>query len=114
MPRSRNGAGDLAVQEGGDGDGDGVDLVEQRPVVVNGARAELLGDGAGLLGSRVGDADQRHSGNRREDPGVVLPQMSDPDDRDSQRLASWLYFLQRSRARPCLPSCWASMNSSRL
>ena len=41
----------------------------------------------------------------------MLPEVPDPDDAHSQRFMR--AFLQCSRARPCLPRCCASMNSSR-
>ena len=83
-PRSRKAPATVAVEEGGHGDRDGVDLVEQLAVVVDGDGADPLGDGAGLLGPGVGDAHKLDPGGRGEDPGVVLAEVADPDDAHSQ------------------------------
>src|SRR5207248_10829336 len=43
---------------------------------------------------------------------MMLAQVSHAHDRDAQ--PTHPVFLQRSRPRPCLPSCWVRRNSSRL
>ena len=111
-PPLQEGAGDLAVQDRRHGDHGGIHRGEEPAVVGQSRRLATGGHGSGPLGAGVGHADEAHARHRREDAGVMLAQVPDPDDADSQRLHAWT-FLQRSRARPCLPRCWASMNSSR-
>ena len=108
MPRSRKAPATSRWATVGHGDGDGVDPVEQVAVVGEGRGPARLGDGPALLGPGVDDADELDVGQRGEDPGVMPAQVPDPDDADSQAIHD---FLQRSRARPCLPACWASTKS---
>ena len=84
MPRLEERPGDRAVQGGRHGDRDGIDAIEQVAVVGASGRAVLPGDGAGLFNPAVGDPHELDPGDRRQDSRVVLTEMPDPDDRDSQ------------------------------
>ena len=110
-PARQEGAGHRAVQGRRDGDRDGVDAIDQVAVIGERLGAVTPGHEARLLDPGVGHADQLDVGDRGEDPGVVLPEVADADHGDAQRHHG---FLPRSRVRPCRPSCWARMNSSRL
>ena len=104
-------AGHFAVQDGGDGDRDGIYQVEHLSVVAERGRAALRCDGLSLLSSRIGDGDELDARHCRENSCVVLAQVADAHDSDAQRCH---LVLPRSLALPCLPRCWLSMNASRL
>ena len=107
MPRSRKAPATSRWALGRHGDGDGVDPVEEVAVIgVGSSSGKLRRSPSGLLGAAVDDADEFHLGHLGEDSGVMAAQVSDPDDADFQPIHD--VFLHRSRARPCLPACWAS------
>ena len=102
--------GDAARQEiGGDGvmgEGRGGDhgRVHQRhegQVAGVGPRVAAEGDGLGLGGVRVGDADQLHVGQRGQDAGVFLAQVADADHPHPQTLHAY-------------PPTWRAAGVSRL
>ena len=78
--------GDGVMGEGGGGDDGGVHQRRQGGVVGKGPRAAAEGDGLGLGGVRVGDADQFHVRHGRQDAGVFLAQMADADHSQPQTL----------------------------
>ena len=113
MPRARKAPATSRCKDRRHGDRDGVHRDR-------GARGSRTGPPSGSCAATAAARSalasatptSRTPGIVDEDPGVMLAEMPDPDDAHSQ----WLHacaFLQRSRARPCLPRCCASMNSSR-
>ena len=83
-PARQEGAGHRAVQGRRDGDRDGVDAIDQVAVIGERLGAVAPGDGRGLLDPGVGHADQLDVGDRGEDPGVVLAEVTDADHGDAQ------------------------------
>ncbi len=89
----------------------GVNQAQEPLVIVKRDCAVTSGDGSSLVAPRVGDRNQvdlRHGGKYAR---VVLTKVPHAHDADAQPRHA---VLPRSRARPCLPRCWLSMNSSSL
>ena len=84
IPVGKKGPGDLAVEEGGNGDRDGVDPVEELMIVADGAGAEAVGDRLGLLGPAIGHGHQFHIGQRGQDSCVMLAQMANAHNAHAQ------------------------------
>ena len=75
----------VAMQMGRRGDGDGVDAErEQRIDVADGAAAQRIGDKLGLLGVRVGDADELGARQTSENARMVRTHHADADDSHAQ------------------------------
>jgi hypothetical protein len=73
----------LPVQERGNGDRDGIDQVEHWLDIGERSGATPGGDGLSLLGTGIGDRDKLDVGHRREDPRVVLSEVTDTDNTNS-------------------------------
>ena len=77
---------DIAMQVGGRGDGDGVDVeIEQFADIGDGGAAQGARDEIGLLAVGIGDADQFGARQSGKHAGMVAAHDADADDAHTQR-----------------------------
>ena len=100
MPRERKGPATSPMQDRGNRDRDCVNQVDHCAIVVERSCAVPGCHGLSLVGPGVGNGDELDARHGRENPRVVLAQMADAHDSNTQRPH---LVLPRSLARPCLP-----------
>jgi len=71
------------VRDGGHGDADGIDAIDNGPRVGERLGPNARGHGSRALGLDVHHADQLHAGRGRQQPRMVLPDMPDADHGNS-------------------------------
>ena len=76
------------MRDCGDGDRDGVDQLEHLAEVARAMVPHRGGHGLCLLGTGVGHGHQLDAGHRRQYPSMMLAQMADSHDADSEPLSS--------------------------